>query len=349
MVENGYSSPGNSDKKLEGYDRLEDEFESAASDASSGTIALDVTDAPEPAPAPGSKKDGKPEKGPSIMREMGRQLEGFVRGTPKSCPVKIIGKKPWNAVCQLECYTSSSADTSSVPNWYGTGFLIARNVVVTAAHNLMAVDGREARTIAVNSGRNGSSTVGRQIVRTGSGRWHVDNYWRDHHKHADSETFYHDKLIEHDYAVILLPDYFSAKIGYFKLVDRDDAYIGSYGGKKCKWGKPCKSGSKQSGRCRWFISGYPYVKGSNSKNGKNMWSAQGKIFVDSTAIKYEPLNSMLMQPGQSGGPVFGYIKNFAGIFGIHTSLSIGSRHGRACRITREVKSQIELWISPAIS
>jgi glutamyl endopeptidase len=112
-------------------------------------------------------------------------VTGGIRGTDDRIRVIDTGRPPHDAICHLQF------GAEKLLGW-GTGFLVAPRVVLTAAHNLPASrDGQSTVTIVVSPGRNGESYPYGQYQST---KWLVSQKWRD------------EKDRNANYGVVILPE-----------------------------------------------------------------------------------------------------------------------------------------------
>ncbi len=180
---------------------------------------------------------------------------------------------PWSAICHLDVDLGGK-------HGYGTGFLVAPNIVVTAAHVLHPKGFKRGRSVLVMPGRN--STTAPALFQDTT-NFYLSPSWRPE---ADDPGL--------DFAVIMLEGNAFSSCGTIKLQTLTDADLA-----RLKKEKTLVT-----------VAGYP-----SDKPRGTLWRSRGPLLeFGETAIYYK--NDT--KPGQSGGPVFGYtIDDTPVVFAIH--------------------------------
>jgi V8-like Glu-specific endopeptidase len=220
---------------------------------------------------------------------------------------------PWRCICHIE------VEYEAGPVGFGTGFLIGRKSVLTAAHVIVDPAKRmKARRLRVMPGRNGNIApygyfvadfrdciVADQWLKTGSSS---------------------DASAASDYAIITIPEEYKTdeeptaqRLGYFGLKCFSDAEV-----------------AKRANMLLVNNAGYPYEA---DKPYGTLWYNAGRVrAVEKTYIEY----MVDTEGGQSGSPIYYFDEQTKSRFviAIHTT---GDFVNRGLRITRDVFTTIKKW------
>lgn len=205
---------------------------------------------------------------------------------------------------------------------FGTGFLIAPGVVLTAAHVIYSPTSGPALSATFSPGCHieeagpnldprYSQTVDRSGMRVSS-EWSIDN-----------------TSIEWDYGVLLLPDPAMFKdCGELAIAVQDDDFYDKHALERST---------------DFFVVGYPFDKAYQSQwLGRSALRNAGRVSIRHL------IDTM---PGQSGGPLFVVAKNATTgqnvplVIGIHSRPAPGENFNEARRIDDRVRAEIKSWIA----
>ena len=223
-------------------------------------------------------------------------------GSDDRRPITDISDSPWRMICSLEIQTNRG-------NGVGTGCVIGKSTILTAAHNLIDKEGgglRKASQITVFPGRSGDRTFG-NIIKTVS--VNVDNnsgvYIPSRWLSSQDAAF--------DYALIFL----NQNIGDF---------TGGFGLRVL--------GDNELRGKRVSLAGYP-----DSRRGKRLLFAQNVIQQREGTNRIRHLIDT--EQGQSGSPLWFQNSSNGGrlVVGIHTQGR--GNHNIAIQITRSVFNDID--------
>jgi V8-like Glu-specific endopeptidase len=235
---------------------------------------------------------------------------------------------PFRFICHLEISYKNTREKMG-----GTGTLIGRRYVLTAAHNLETEEKLSARRIVVSPARNGNPNT---IGEIEAAAWRVHTNWKRMHW-------------PFDYALIKL----EKDVALDNFVETDWKPLGCWGDRTNGAGTSLTPlpANLLNGRTA-FVAGYP---GRRDKTNFNMLGGSGILMGVAATLPIQDGDVLLhhtvdTEKGQSGSPV--WVRddktNARHLVGIHV------RHGRqengkfvsnvAVRMTSQVRAQIDTWI-----
>ena len=220
---------------------------------------------------------------------------------------------PWRCICQLE------VEYDTGPVGLGTGFLIGKRAVITAAHVLVDTDFargrvRRATQVRVIPGRNGAVAPYGYVV---SDKFYVPDPWTSP---LDDET----AAARSDYAAIILPE--------------DDMEGECYGERIGFFGLEVLDNFRDEDRNFLLVNNAGYPLTPNRPYG-TLWYNAGRIHaVDDHFMAY----MIDTEGGQSGSPIYYFdaAKQQRRVVGIHTT---GDFVNRGLKITDEIFDTVKNW------
>lgn len=258
-------------------------------------------------------RDQAPTLPPELQRCIDKAAGPTVRGRIGAENRKQIGdprQYPFSAVCSLEMRVPGKLSV-------GTGWLVGRNLVLTAGHNLLhnPIVGRPTE-VRVYPGRNGRNGIwpGVQEIAV-EGQFWVSDPWR----------LNQDKT--RDWGMIILKQPLYEKAGSFGLVPWENSRILDTSG--------------------FMVLGYPSSKASDSPNPSapfTLWYDVGKVTnVGDRTLLYR----MDTSQGESGAPLLAYDNSRTSTgnmicLGIHNWSTGG--FNQATRVTPSVIRQVEPFL-----
>lgn len=235
---------------------------------------------------------------------------------------------PFRFICHLEI---SYRDTREKGG--GSGTLIGRRYVLTAAHNLLTRDNLTARRVLVSPARNGSEN---SIGPIEGVKWEVHKDWR--------RTNW-----ARDYALIKL----KKEVALDNFVETDWKPLGCWGDPKNGAGTSLAPlGAADVDGRRAFVAGYP---GGRDQQNYEMLGAMGIITGIAPNRPVDPGDVFLHHtvdtaPGESGSPLWvrddrTNVRSLVGIH-IHGGRVVNGKFvtNVAVRITPQVIAQIDTWM-----
>jgi V8-like Glu-specific endopeptidase len=220
---------------------------------------------------------------------------------------------PWRCICQLEI------EYDSGPVGLGTGFLIGKRAVATAAHVLVDTDFarrrvRRAKQVRVIPGRNGAVAPYGYVV---SDKFERPDEWESP---LDDEA----AAARSDYAVIILPE--------------EDLQGGGYGERIGFFGLEVLDNFRDEDRNFLLVNNAGYPLTPNRPYG-TLWYNAGRIHgVDDHFVEY----MIDTEGGQSGSPIYYFDAptQQRRVIGIHTT---GDFVNRGLKVTDKIFDTIKGW------
>lgn len=206
----------------------------------------------------------------------------------------------------------------------GTGFLIAPDVVLTAAHVLSSPQFGLATRVTFAPGcaiDPASEMPDPRLSQVVGPEWlRVSRAWSGGHTQ-----------IESDYGVILLPDAALYKnCGRLPIDVREPSFL---------------NGHAASRSTQFFVVGFPAEKAFQS-----MWIGRGRL---RNASKFSVRHLIDSMPGQSGGPLFTIVRdaatgaNAAAVLAIHSRPNLEGNYNEARLLDERAVEEIQSWIDSA--
>lgn len=220
---------------------------------------------------------------------------------------------PFSAIGQLSVQHTSGATQ------FGTGFLIAPGVVMTAAHVLHSHEHGPAVNVTFTSSclQGVASRESTRVQTVGRSRVRVTRRWGEG-----------DDSIEGDYGIVLLPDApWHKACGTLVPTEVEPAFVERHA---------------RRGTDRFMVIGYPFDKPAGS-----MWLGRGGVLASPGKWVKHLIDTM---KGQSGAPLVAILndpasgRNVAHAIGIHSRESAWTlQYNVARRIDRQMLAEIRSW------
>lgn len=235
-------------------------------------------------------------------------IQRLVHGVDNRVPIEHVEAAPWRAFCCLEVNFGDQPATAG----YGTGLLIAPNIILTAAHNLYSLrQGVWAKKILALVGMK----KGAHAAQAGVKRVEVAPGYRNS---LPRDSF------QHDYGIA--------------VVESDALY--AWAGEFVRVTDQAPMDNAELASSNVSVAGYP----DEDRPQITLKSAFGAIIpskLTKTNIHYE----MDTMPGQSGCPVFKWSaqsKSFR-LAGVHVAGY--ERSNAARRYDGEMREQVKAWVA----
>jgi len=199
--------------------------------------------------------------------------------------VTSTSQQPFNKICHLRVHRKRSLKKNK---WYNsTGFFIARNVILTAAHNIHSQGFTKVDFVEINIGQCEDIQLFPAIKLKGLYTCSKSIFTPKAYKLSQKWT----KRILNDYGVIIIPD---------KYIPKDFEWQNEFQlNKTYQYHNPMQ------------IGGYPANR-KNGNNGKKMYHQQKDIVIKNANVYTHSFDT---EGGNSGSPVW---DNANTVVGIHT-------------------------------
>lgn len=219
-------------------------------------------------------------------------------------PASEIVNSPYRMICSLERQSGGA--------WkpYGSGFLIGRTTVLTAAHNV-SYFGATIVDLRARFGRDGDSSLKDIVCRV--------------EDQKPNPAYFATFAAEHDFAILRLAGPVGDELSWFQLRSLSNAEIASLS--------------------KVRVAGYPgspLPGTTGSPGGRELWQTSSAATGAGKFVSYAAGTA----PGQSGGPVFLDAEDAkaSGTFdavGLHLRADSSSGKGRALRVTPSLLDAIQ--------
>lgn len=192
-------------------------------------------------------------------------------------------QQPFNKICHLRVHRKRALKKNK---WYdSTGFFIARNVILTAAHNIHSQRFTKVDSIEINIGQYEDEQLYPAIKLKGLYMCSKSIFTPREYKLSQKWT----KRILNDYGVIIIPD---------KYIPKD-----------FEWQNEFQLNKNDQSDGLMQISGYPANR-EKGYNGKKMYHQQKDIVIKNANVYKHSFDT---EGGNSGSPVWDNTNTVAGI------------------------------------